>query len=385
MSSIKDRALRERVTGRKVVITGASSGIGEALANRLGDAGAKVLLVARSAEKLEEMKHGIESRGGAAFVYPGDLSDADDTQRLISAVLAEHGQVDILVNNAGISIRRSIQKSYDRVHDFERTLALNFLGAVRLIMGFLPGMRAQKQGQILNVSTIGVQVNVPRYGAYIASKAALDAFSRVLAVEALEDGIKVTTVYMPLVKTPMMKSTTIYDAFPMRTAEQAADLIVEGIVHQPKRVAIPARNLDVDEKIPVTFPGSAKCIGRKIHGSAIYVRVLLRTSNGCTRAALPNCNLAQLRMIAGKLHLSDLRLDVVQSVCVAVRCDVIDLYLHLTGQRNRRATRSDKSQIQKYQRIWEGIGGQESAILEIFDMGSKRRSSASVATELSSP
>ena len=243
MSANQDSALRERVVGRAVVVTGASSGIGEALANRLGNAGAKVLLVARSSEKLDEMRQGIEARGGTAFVYAADLSDAGDTQRLIATVLAEHGHVDILVNNAGISIRRSIQKSYDRVHDFERTLSLNFLGAVRLIMGFLPGMRAQKQGQILNVSTIGVQVNVPRYGAYIASKAALDAFSRVLAVEALKDGIKVTTVYMPLVKTPMMKSTTIYDAFPMRTAEQAADLIVEGIIHQPKRVAIPVGNL----------------------------------------------------------------------------------------------------------------------------------------------
>ena len=243
MSRTEDSALRERVSGRAVVITGASSGIGEALANRLGDAGAKVLLVARSADKLEEMKQAIEARGGAAFVYAGDLSDAGDTQRLISAALADHGQVDILVNNAGISIRRSVQKSYDRVHDFERTLSLNFLGAVRLIMGFLPGMRAEKQGQILNVSTIGVQVNVPRYGAYIASKAALDAFSRVLAVEALKDGVKVTTIYMPLVKTPMMKSTTIYDAFPMRTAEEAADLIVDGIIHQPKRVATPVGNL----------------------------------------------------------------------------------------------------------------------------------------------
>jgi short-subunit dehydrogenase len=243
VSANQDSALRERVVGRAVVVTGASSGIGEALANRLGNAGAKILLVARSSEKLDEMRQGIEARGGTAFVYAADLSDAGDTQRLIATVLAEHGHVDILVNNAGISIRRSIQKSYDRVHDFERTLSLNFLGAVRLIMGFLPGMRAQKQGQILNVSTIGVQVNVPRYGAYIASKAALDAFSRVLAVEALEDGIKVTTVYMPLVKTPMMKSTTIYDAFPMRTAEQAADLIVEGIIHQPKRVAIPVGNL----------------------------------------------------------------------------------------------------------------------------------------------
>ena len=243
MSGIDDRALQQRVSGRAVVITGASSGIGEALANRLGDAGAKVMLVARSADKLEAMKQSIEARGGTAFVYPGDLSDAEDTQRLISAVLEQHPHVDILVNNAGISIRRSVQKSYDRVHDFERTLSLNFLGAVRLIMGFLPGMRAQKQGQIINVSTIGVQVNVPRYGAYIASKAALDAFSRVLAVEALKDGVKVTTIYMPLVKTPMMKSTTIYDAFPMRTAEQAADLVVDGIIRQPKRVAVPVGNL----------------------------------------------------------------------------------------------------------------------------------------------
>jgi len=242
MSSSPDE-LRERVSGRAVVITGASSGIGEALANRLGDAGAKVLLVARSDDKLQEMKQGIEARGGSAFAYSADLSDAEDTERLITLILAEHGHVDVLVNNAGISIRRSVAKSYDRVRDFERTLALNFLGAVRLIMGFLPGMRAQKQGQILNVSTIGVQVNPPRYGAYIASKAALDAFSRVLGVEAHKDGVKITTIYMPLVKTPMMKSTTIYDAFPMRSAEQAVDLIVEGIIHQPKRVALPVGNL----------------------------------------------------------------------------------------------------------------------------------------------
>ena len=226
-----------------MLITGASSGIGEALAKRLAAAGATVLLVARSAEKLEQLREEIEARGGTAFVYPADLSNAEETQRLIAAVTEERGNVDILVNNAGISIRRSVQRSYDRVHDFERTLALNFLGAVRLIMGFLPAMRAQKHGQILNVSTIGVQVNVPRYGAYIASKAALDAFSRVLAVEALRDGVKVTTIYMPLVKTPMMASTTIYDAFPMRTAEQAADLIVDGIVHQPKRVATTVGNL----------------------------------------------------------------------------------------------------------------------------------------------
>ncbi len=239
----EDEKLRARVSSSRVVITGASSGIGEALAHRLADAGATVILVARSVDKLDETRRAIEGRGGAAFTYPGDLSDAGDTQRIIDAILAEHRGVDILVNNAGISIRRSVARSYDRIHDFERTIALNFLGAVRLIMGFLPGMRERRRGQILNVSTIGVQVNVPRYGAYLASKAALDAFSRVVAVEALKEGVKVTTIYMPLVKTPMMESTTIYDSFPMRSAEQAAELIVEGIVERPKRVATPVGNL----------------------------------------------------------------------------------------------------------------------------------------------
>jgi short-subunit dehydrogenase len=239
----EDGSLRERISGRVVAITGASSGIGEALAYRLADAGATVLLIARSGEKLEEMRRLIESRGGTAFVYAGDLADARDTERMVATILSEQGGVDVLVNNAGISIRRSVAKSYDRIHDFERTLALNFLGAVRLIMGFLPGMRERKQGQIINISTIGTQVNVPRYGAYLASKAALDAFSRVLAVEALKDGVKVTTVYMPLVKTPMMASTTIYEAFPMRSPEEAAELIVEAIVDQPKRIATPVGNL----------------------------------------------------------------------------------------------------------------------------------------------
>jgi NAD(P)-dependent dehydrogenase (short-subunit alcohol dehydrogenase family) len=241
--TLEDDKLRERIAGCVVAITGASSGIGEALGYRLARAGATVLLIARSVEKLREMKREIESRGGSAFVYPCDLSDGQDTQRTITAILADHGRVDLLVNNAGISIRRSVAKSYDRIHDFERTIALNFLGAVRLIMGFLPGMRERKRGQIINVSTIGVQVNVPRYGAYLASKAALDAFSRVVAVEALQDGVIVTTVYMPLVKTPMMASTTIYEAFPMRSSQEATELIVEAIVDQPKRVATPVGNL----------------------------------------------------------------------------------------------------------------------------------------------
>ncbi len=243
MSRSTDGALRKRVAGLNVAVTGASSGIGEALAERLADAGARVLLMARSEDKLRALQQRIESRGGEAFVFPCDLSNEEQTRQTIDAVLAEHGHVDVLVNNAGISIRRSVAKSYERVHDFERTIALNFLGAVRLIMGFVPGMRERKAGQIVNVSTIGVQVNVPRYGAYLASKAALDAFCRVLAIEALKDGVNVTTIYMPLVKTPMMESTTIYDNFPMRDAAQATDLIVDGIIHQPKRVAVTAGNL----------------------------------------------------------------------------------------------------------------------------------------------
>lgn len=257
-----DAKLRERVTDKTVVVTGASSGIGEALALRLGAAGARMLLVARSEDKLEHIKREIEERGGEAFAYRCDLSDASDTQRLVEQVLNEHERVDVLVNNAGISIRRSVAKSYDRVHDFERTLSLNFLGPLRLIMGFVPGMRANGSGQILNVSTVGVQVNAPRYGAYVASKAALDAFGRILAVEALSDGVKVTTVYMPLVKTPMMEGTTIYQTFPMRSPAEAADLIVDGIVRRPKRISTPMG--DLWELAYRLAPGS---VDRLLHGA----------------------------------------------------------------------------------------------------------------------
>lgn len=234
----RDRLLQERVRGRTVLISGASSGIGRALSIRLGKAGARLLLVARSPDKLEETKRAVEFAGGSAFVYPCDLSSSEETERLIGSVLSEHGHVDILVNNAGRSIRRSVASSYDRLHDFERTFALNFFGALRLILGFVPRMRERRSGQIINVSTLGVQINIPRYGAYIASKAALDAFSRVLAAETFGDGVTVTTVYMPLVRTPMVKMA-IYSEIPMRTSEQGAELIIDGMLGQKKRVATP--------------------------------------------------------------------------------------------------------------------------------------------------
>jgi NAD(P)-dependent dehydrogenase (short-subunit alcohol dehydrogenase family) len=233
----KDRSLRGTVDGKVVVITGASSGIGRELALKVGEAGAITVLVARSEDKLSETKAEIEAAGGTAAVHPANLSDVDDADRVIEEILAEHGRVDILVNNAGRSIRRSVGNSYDRFHDFQRTMQLNYFGALKLILGFLPGMRARKLGHIINVSSIGAQTNTPRFSAYVASKSALDAFSRSIASEIVDDGVNVTTVYMPLVRTPMIAPTGMYDAFPTASPEEAADLITRAMIYRPKKIA----------------------------------------------------------------------------------------------------------------------------------------------------
>jgi NAD(P)-dependent dehydrogenase (short-subunit alcohol dehydrogenase family) len=233
----QDRTLRGQIANKIALVTGASSGIGKALAIRLADAGAKVLLVARSREKLEEVQQIIDARGGESIVHTCDLTIEEDVDRLVREVLADHGHVDLLVNNAGRSIRRGVSHSYDRYHDFQRTMAINYFGSLKLILGFLPVMRARKEGQIINVSSIGVQTNAPRFSAYVASKAALDAFSRSIASEVVADGVCITTVYMPLVRTPMIAPTRIYDAFPTRSPDEAVDMIVDGIVNRRKRVA----------------------------------------------------------------------------------------------------------------------------------------------------
>ena len=233
----QDRTLQGRIGGKVAMVTGASSGIGEALSIRLAEAGAKVLLVARSHEKLEAVQEAIDFRGGESLIHTCDLSDPEDADRLVREVLQEYGHVDLLVNNAGRSIRRGVSHSYDRYHDFERTMQLNYFGSLKLILGLLPTMRERKEGQIVNVSSIGVQTNAPRFSAYVASKAALDAFSRSIASEVVTDGISVTTVYMPLVRTPMTAPTKIYEAFPLRSTDDAVDMIVDGIIHRKKRVA----------------------------------------------------------------------------------------------------------------------------------------------------
>jgi NAD(P)-dependent dehydrogenase (short-subunit alcohol dehydrogenase family) len=170
-------------------------------------------------------------------VHPADLADLEDIERMAKEVLDEHGGVDILVNNAGRSIRRSIKASYDRFHDFERTMQLNYFGALKLILAFLPGMRERKWGQIINVSSIGVQTNTPRFSAYVASKSALDAFSRCVAPETVADNVKFTTIYMPLVRTPMIAPTDIYKAFPTLTPDEAAQFICDAMIDKPKRKA----------------------------------------------------------------------------------------------------------------------------------------------------
>ena len=225
------------------VVTGASSGIGRSAALKIADAGGIVLLVARTPEKLEETRAQIRSGGGTAHIHRCDLSDMDDIDRMADEVLAQHGHVDILVNNAGRSIRRSIALSYDRFHDFERTMQLNYFGAVKLILRLLPLMRERRSGQIVNISSIGVQTNTPRFSAYVASKAALDAFSRCVASEIVDEGVSITTIHMPLVRTPMIKPTKMYDRFPTITPDRAADMICEAIIHKPKRIATPLGTL----------------------------------------------------------------------------------------------------------------------------------------------
>ena len=232
-----DRSLSSAVKGHKIMITGASSGIGLETALKIGAAGGEVLLVARTREKLEEVAAQVEELGGTAHVHPCDLSDLDDIDRLAQEVLATHGRVDVLVNNAGRSIRRSIERSYDRFHDFERTMRLNYFGAVKLVLAFLPGMRERRFGHIINISSIGVQTNTPRFSAYVASKAALDAFSRCVAPEVLGENVHFTTIYMPLVRTPMIAPTSIYDAFPTLSPQEAAEMICEAIIDRPKRKA----------------------------------------------------------------------------------------------------------------------------------------------------
>ena len=239
IEAVQRRTLDEAVKDKTILITGGSSGIGEAAAKKIARAGGEVVLVARTQEKLDAVADDIRGAGGTAHAYSCDLSDMDAIAEMADKVLADLGRVDILVNNAGRSIRRSLELSYDRIHDYQRTMQLNYLGAVQLIMKFVPGMRERGFGQVINMSSAGVQTRAPRFGAYIASKAALDTLCDSLQAETVSDGVRFTTVYMALVKTPMISPTKVYDRFPTLSPDQAAGVIAEAIVNRPRRLSPP--------------------------------------------------------------------------------------------------------------------------------------------------
>ena len=227
--------LRHALQGKRILITGASSGIGRAFALQAAEAGADAILVARREEELERVAAEFERLGGTARVYATDLSDSSVCQRLAETVLRKDGTVDILVNNAGRSIRRPIIDC--KPEDFERLMAVNYQGPLALTLGLLPAMLAQGRGHIIQISTIGVQTGAPNFAAYVAAKAASDHWVRTLRLELGGRGIDVTTMQVPLVRTPMLAPTRIYEAFPALGVERAARRIGWAVVKRPVRVA----------------------------------------------------------------------------------------------------------------------------------------------------
>ena len=232
-----DRSLRGTVAGKVVLVTGGSSGIGLAAAHKFAEAGAVTIICGRDQDKLDEACADAKGRGHAFIAYPVDLADMADCDRFIQLLIANHGGVDFLINNAGRSIRRAIESSYDRFHDFERTMQLNYFGCLRVTMGLLPGMVAKRKGHIVNISSIGVLTNAPRFSAYVASKAALDAWTRCASSEFADQGISFTTINMPLVRTPMIAPTQIYKNVPTLSPDEAADMIAQACIYKPVRIA----------------------------------------------------------------------------------------------------------------------------------------------------
>jgi NAD(P)-dependent dehydrogenase (short-subunit alcohol dehydrogenase family) len=232
-----DRSLTGQVSGKVVLITGASSGIGKATAWKMAEAGATVITIARDQVQLEATQREFEAGGYKLEAYVGDITDYAQVDALVRQIIDEHGGVDVLINNAGRSIRRAIENSFDRFHDFERTMQLNYFGALRLTMGLLPKMMEKKRGHIINISSIGVLTNAPRFSAYVASKAAMDSWTRCAASEFADRNIEFTTINMPLVRTPMIAPTKIYDHVPTLSPEDAAGLIADAVVHKHVRIA----------------------------------------------------------------------------------------------------------------------------------------------------
>ncbi|ORV10714.1 SDR family NAD(P)-dependent oxidoreductase [Mycobacterium celatum] len=232
--------LRRAVAGKTVLVTGASYGVGEATARTLAAAQATVLAVARSADRLDDLVASITAGGGHAFAYRADLSDDSAIGTLVTRIGDEHGPPDVVVSNAGKSLRRSLSHQYDRPHDFQRTIAVNYLGPIQLLLGVLPAMRQNRGGHIVNVSSVGVRVPPgPQWGAYQASKAAFDRWLRSVAPELHADGIDVTSIYFAVVRTRMIEPTPILRKLPGLDPHQAADVVAKAIIERPRALAPP--------------------------------------------------------------------------------------------------------------------------------------------------
>ncbi|MBQ0957360.1 SDR family oxidoreductase [Ideonella sp. 4Y11] len=236
----KDRSLKGSVAGKVVLVTGGSSGIGLAAAIKFAEAGAITVICARDEIKLKEAADEIREQAGKdaqIHTFSADIANEESCAALVTWLTEQFGGVDVLVNNAGRSIRRAIESSYDRFHDYQRTMDLNYFGCLRVTMGLLPGMAAKRKGHVVNISSIGVLTNAPRFSAYVASKAALDAWTRCASSEFADVGITFTTINMPLVRTPMIAPTKIYNNVPTLSPEEAADMVAEAVIHKPVRIA----------------------------------------------------------------------------------------------------------------------------------------------------
>ncbi|MFI9502989.1 SDR family NAD(P)-dependent oxidoreductase [Nocardia sp. NPDC052566] len=233
----REKSLRDAVGGRVVLVTGASHGIGKASARKLAAAGATVLLVARSVDDLEQVAADIAAAGGTAHIHPTDMADMTAVEQLGRTILTEYGQLDMVISNAGKSIRRPIDESYDRFHDFTRTIDVNYLGPVRLLLTVLPHMRERGTGHIVNISSWAVLVPpAPRWAAYGASKAAFDVWLRSVGTEIAGDGLTTTSIYMPLVHT-RMSAPTDFSRIPGLTVDEASDLVCHAVTAKPREIA----------------------------------------------------------------------------------------------------------------------------------------------------
>ena len=224
------------LAGQTIVVTGASSGIGAHASRQMAKRGATMCLLARRFDELEQVRDRITSAGGTAHIYPVDLTDADAADAVIKQLLADHPRIDVLVNNAARSIRRPITESLDRVHDYERTININYLAAVRLTLGLMPRFLEQGHGHVVVSTSMSTQIPIPLFSAYLASKSALESFARSLSAELGDRGITTTIVHFPMVRTEMSTATEIYQAMPMMSPRKAARWLVKAAESRPARV-----------------------------------------------------------------------------------------------------------------------------------------------------